>query len=77
MSAATPIARSRRPAASCPPLGPTRAVKLALRPMPEAIARVPAALPQAEPAVRVTSHANRTPQHTPGYHDLTTKEDGS
>ena len=40
MSAATAIARSRRPAASCPPFEPTRAIKLALRPIPEAIARV-------------------------------------
>ena len=77
MSAATAIARSRRPAASCPPFEPTRAIKLALRPMPEAIVRVPAVLPQAEPAGRITSHANRTPQHTPGYHDLATKEAGS
>jgi len=77
MSAATPIARFRRPAASCPPFEPTRAIKLAPRPMPEAIARLMAVLPQAEPAGKVTSHANRTPQHTPGYHDLTTKEAGS
>jgi hypothetical protein len=77
MSAATTIARSRRPAASYPPFEPTRAIKLAPGPMPEAIARFLAVLPQAESAGRVTSYANRTPQHTPGYHDLATKEAGS
>ena len=40
MSAATAIARSRRPAAQCLPQKSSRAVKRPARPIPEAIGRV-------------------------------------
>lgn len=71
MSAATAIAPLPSPAASFQPPGPSRAIKLAPRPIPEAMARVLAVLSRAAPAGKVTGRLLAAWQH-----DLATKEAG-
>ena len=54
----------------CQPSCPSRAIKLAPRPIPGAIARVLEILPQAELAGKVTGQTNLTPQHALGYQEF-------